>query len=217
MNNPLQQTDRTRLRRKRDRGHFDRATINAILDAMPMCHIGYQQSGVPVVMPNIQWRDDDHVYWHASSGGRGVKSWREGPVCVTVSLLDGLVLARTGLNHSCNYRSVMLFGQPQEITDYDAKVEKLNHLIDALYPGRSNELRPMSDSDIKQTALFALPIEEGSAKVRNTGVIDEEDDYSQPVWCGVIPVETRLRKAEADPRNLQGIEQPAYLEQLSIG
>ena len=217
MKDPLEITERTRLRRKKDRGHYDLATITGILDAMPMCHIGYQQQGAPVVMPNIQWHDGARVYWHASSGGHGVKSWREGPVCLTVSLLDGLVLARTGLNHSCNFRSVMIFGQPLEITDPDEKAAKLNHLIDTLYPGRSGELRPMSDSDIKQTAVFALPIEEASAKVRQTGVADEEADYQQPVWCGVIPVETRLLSPQADDRNLDGVEMPAYLNSMNIG
>ena len=107
MNKKLPITERSRLRRKNERGSYDRATIDAILDAMPMCHVGYVIDGSPIVMPTFQWREGDHVYWHASNAGRGLKAAEGAPVCLTVSLLDGLILARTGLNHSANFRSVM--------------------------------------------------------------------------------------------------------------
>ena len=157
MSDQLQPTERTRLRRLRERGHFDRDTINTILDAMPMCHVGYVLDGYPVVMPTIQWREGDHVYWHASAGGRGIKAAKEQQVCMTVSLLDGLVLARSGLHHSANFRSLMIFGKATPITDPETKRLKLNRMIDTLYPGRSELLRPISDIEVKQTAILSLP------------------------------------------------------------
>jgi uncharacterized protein len=217
MNDLVNKTERTRLRRLRERGHFERETIYAILDAMPMCHIGYVQNGSPVVMPTIQWREGNHIYWHASSGGRGVKAWLQGEVCITVSLLDGLVLARSGLHHSANFRSVLIFGQPTLITDEDEKRKKLDGLIDHLYPGRSASLRPMTDVEAKQTAVLSLPIEEASAKIRATGVSDDEEDYALPIWSGVIPVKMQLMEPEPDERNLEGVEIPGYINQISIG
>lgn len=217
MSDDVEVTERTRLRRMRERGHFDRSTIYSILDAMPLCHIGYVQDRVPVVMPTMQWREDDHVYWHASSGGRGAKVWMENPVCLTVSLLDGLVLARSGLHHSANYRSVMIFGQPVLITDDEQKRDKLNGLIDALYPGRSGELRPHTESEIKRTAVFSLPIEEASAKIRAAGPVDDEEDYALPIWAGTIPIQICTQKPEPDPRNLGSVRIPEYVAHLSLG
>ena len=217
MTDLLTQTERSRLRRIRERGAYDRATINSILDAMPMCHIGYIQNGAPVVMPTLQWREGDHIYWHASSGGRGVKAWLEGEVCITVSLLDGLVLARSGLHHSANYRSVMVFGRPTLISDEMEKRQKLNNLIDHLYPGRSASLREMTDSEVKQTAVLSLPIHEASAKIRNAGVVDDEADYDLPIWSGVIPVKMQLMDPQPDERNLPGVLMPDDLSQISIG
>jgi len=217
MDDILPKTERTRLRRMRERGHFDRETIYSILDAMPMCHIGYVLDNSPVVMPSFQWREGDHVYWHASNGGRGVKAWEESPVCLTVSLLDGLVLARSGLHHSANFRSIMVFGQPVKITDPDQKRSKLNSLIESLYPGRSSILRPMKETEVKQTAVFALPIEEASAKIRNTGPVDDEDDYDLPIWSGTIPVRMQLQKPEPDSRNLKGLDTPDHVRNLTLG
>jgi uncharacterized protein len=217
MSDTLQQTERTRLRRLRERGSFEQQAVYAILDAMPMCHIGYVQNGSPVVMPTLQWREGDHVYWHASSGGRGVKAWLKGEVCITVSLLDGLVLARSGLHHSANYRSVMIFGQPTLVSDFEEKKRKLNALIDTLYAGRSASLRAMTDAEVKQTAVLSLPISEASAKIRNSGVVDDEEDYSHPVWSGVIPVKMTLMEPEPDSRNLPGIEMPDYLQHITLG
>lgn len=217
MTDLLDKTERSRLRRMRERGHYERETIYAILDAMPMCHIGYMQNNSPVVMPTIQWREGDHIYWHASSAGRGVKAWLEGDVCITVSLLDGLVLARSALHHSANFRSVLIFGRPTLIADDAAKLQKLNGLIDHLYPGRSSSLRPMTDIELKQTAVLSLPIQEASAKIRDSGVKDDEADYTQPVWSGVIPVKMTLMEPEPDSRNLAGVELPDYLAKLTMG
>ena len=217
MNKQLQQTDRTRLRRLRERGYFDRVTIDSILDAMPMCHVGYVLDGSPVVMPTFQWREGDHVYWHASNGGRGIKAARGNPVCLTVSILDGLVLARSGLHHSANFRSVMIFGEPRPVTDPEQKKRKLNAMIDTLFPGRSKILRPISDIEIKQTAVLSLPIEEASAKIREGGVADDEEDYALPIWAGTLPVRMRVLEPLADSRNLEGVEIPEHVKQFGIG
>lgn len=217
MGDQLFQTERTRLRRLRERGRFDRETICGILDAMPMCHVGYVADGIPMVIPTIQWREGDHVYWHASNGGRGVKAWRERPVCLTVSLIDGLVLARSGLHHSANYRSVMIFGQPTLIDDPAQKRERLDGLIDSLFPGRSGMLRPTTDSEIKRTAMLTLPIEEASAKVRTGGPVDDDADYELPIWAGTVPVRMQVMAAEPDPRNLDGLATPDHVRGLKLG
>ena len=217
MRETLPETERTRLRRMRERGHFDRETIYGILDAMPMCHIGYVIDGSPIVMPTIQWREGAHVYWHASNGGRGVKAWMEQPVCLTVSLLDGFVLARSGLHHSANYRSVMIFGQPVVIQESEEKRDKLNRLIDTLYPGRSQLLRPITGSELKRTAVLSMPIEEGSAKIRRQGPVDDEPDYDLPIWAGTVPVRMQVMEVEPDPRNLDGLDVPDHVSRFELG
>ena len=171
MADTLETTERTRLRRYHERGHFDRATIDAILDAMAMCHVGYLIKGKPVVMPTFQWREGDHVYWHASSAGRGIRNAEGTEVCLTVSILDGLVLARSGMHHSANSRSVMIFGTPRRITDEKEKLEKLKGFIDKMYPGRWDTLRPVTAQEAKATAILSLPITEASAKVRTGGIL----------------------------------------------
>ncbi len=210
-------TERTRLRRARERGDFSRETIYSILDAMPLCHVGYVLDGSPVVMPTIQWREGDHVYWHASNGGRGIKAAAKQEVCLTVSLLDGFVLARSAMHHSVNFRSVMVFGQPQKVTDRDEKEAKLKGLIEHLYPGRWDMLRPMSETEEKQTAILSLPIEEASAKVRAAGVGDDEEDYALPIWAGVVPVQMQTLAPEPDPRNLDDVNMPEHAGKIRIG
>ena len=217
MSHVLEQTERTRLRRKREWGFHDRQTIDAILDAYPLCHIGFIRDGSPVVMPTIQWREGDRVYWHASNGGRGVNAQEGADVCLTVSLLDGFVLARSAMHHSANYRSVMVFGKPVKIADGEEKRAKLNGLIDALYPGRREMLRPMTDVEVKQTAVLSLPLEEASAKVRGAGVIDDEADYDWPVWAGVIPVRLKTLDPVPDPRNLADIAMPDHAVSIRVG
>ncbi|HJM93316.1 MAG: pyridoxamine 5'-phosphate oxidase family protein [Alphaproteobacteria bacterium] len=217
MTETLAISERTRLRRARERGYFDRETIYGILDAMPLCNVGYVIDGSPVVMPTFQWREGDHVYWHASSGGRGIKAAEGSQVCLTVALLDGLVLARSGLHHSANFRSVMVFGTPEKITDPEQKAAKLDGLIDHLYPGRKETLRPMTDDEAKQTAVLSLPIEEASAKLRTGGPVDDEEDYALPIWAGVIPVKMQIMPPEPDPRNLDGVEVPDFVKSMTLG
>ena len=217
MSDPLDMTDRTRLRRYHERGHYDRATIDAILDAMAMCHVGYLIDGKPVVMPTFQWREGDHVYWHASSAGRGIRNAQDTDVCLTVSILDGLVLARSGMHHSANSRSVMIFGKPRQITDPQEKLEKLQGFIEKMYPGRWDMLRPVSAQEAKATSILSLPISEASAKVRSGGPVDDEEDYALPIWAGVIPISMTVGAPVPDERNLPGVDMPAHVGGFRIG
>ena len=217
MADTLETTERTRLRRYHERGHYDRATIDAILDQMPLCHVGYLIDGKPVVMPTFQWREGDHVYWHASSAGRGIRNAEGSEVCLTVSILDGLVLARSGMHHSANSRSVMIFGKPRRITDADEKLEKLKGFIEKMYPGRWDMLRPVTEQEAKATAILSLPIEEASAKVRQGGPVDDDEDYALAIWAGVIPISINVGEPIPDERNLPGVEEPAHVRGFRIG
>ena len=217
MPDKVEQTERTRLRRYHERGHYDRATIDAILDAMPLCHVGYLIDDKPVVMPTFQWREGDHVYWHASSAGRGVRNAQDNEVCLTVSILDGLVLARSGMHHSANSRSVMIFGTARRITDPAEKLDKLKGFIEKMYPGRWDTLRPITDQEAKATAILSLPITEASAKVRSGGPVDHEEDYALPIWAGVIPVSMQIGEPVPDERNLPDVEEPAHVRGFRIG
>ncbi|MBL4614921.1 MAG: pyridoxamine 5'-phosphate oxidase family protein [Magnetovibrio sp.] len=217
MTDPLNVTDRTRLRRSHERGHFDRKTIYAILDAMPMCHVGLIQNDKPIVIPTIQWREGDHVYWHGSNASRSLKTSENADVCLTVSLLDGMVMARSAMHHSVNFRSVMIFGRPTMITDPAQKAQKLDALIEALYPGRVELLRPMSEQEVKATAILSMPIEEASAKIRSGGPVDDDEDYALPIWAGVLPIQHTVGAPQADPRNLPTAKMPDTINDFKIG
>ncbi len=210
MTEHLPETDRTRLRRLHQRGHFDRATVNAILDAQPMCSVGYVIDGKPYVTPTLQWREGGHVYWHGSSASRMLRQSRGHEVCLTVAILDGFVMARSGFHHSVNSRSVMLFGVAEPVPE-EEKEAKLNAFIDGLWPGRAATLRPNNAQELKATSLLSMKIEEGSAKIRTGGPNDDAEDYDWPVWAGVLPVATQTGAPEPNPRNLPGTEAPAYL------
>ena len=206
----LEITDRSRLRRAHERGHYDRTTVNAILDAQPMCSVGYVIDGKPYVTPSLQWREGDHVYWHGSSASRALRASKAAEVCLTVSILDGFVMARSGFHHSVNSRSVMLFGTAFVVPEAE-KEARLSAFIDGLWPGRAAHLRPNSAQELKATTVLGLKIGEGAAKVRSGGPVDDEEDYALPIWAGVIPVETRVGPLEPDPRNLAGVAPPEHL------
>jgi len=206
----LSQTDRTRLRRTHERGAFDRATIDAILDTQPMCHVGYVMKGKPVVTPTFQWREGDHVYWHGSSASRGLRASKGAEVCLTVTILDGFVMARSGMHHSASFRSVMLFGQAFVVPDAQ-KEAKLSAFIDGLWPGRSAMLRANSAQELKATTVLGMEIAEGSAKIRSGGPVDDDEDYALPIWAGVIPVRSLTDAPMPDPRNLPGVEMPDHI------
>lgn len=211
-------TSRNRVKRLHERGSYDRAAVFAVLDAGLLCHVAYTFDGQPYCTPTIHWREDDRIYWHGSSASRMLRQLRGGtPACLTVSHLDGLVLARSGFNHSANYRSAMCFGTARIIDEPQEKLKALAGVVDRFYPGRSETLRPISVQEAKATTVIGMRIEEASAKARAKGVGDDEEDYGHPVWAGVIPVRMVIGAAEPCPRLLPGIERPQNLSGYAEG
>lgn len=211
-------TSRNRVKRLHERGSYDHAAVFAVLDAGLLCHVAYTFDGQPYCTPTIHWREDDMLYWHGSSASRMLRYLRGGtPACLTVSHLDGLVLARSGFNHSANYRSAMCFGTARIIDEPDEKLKALAGVVDRFYPGRSETLRPISVQEAKATMVIGMRIEEASAKVRAKGVGDDEEDYGHPVWAGVIPVRMVVGATEPCPRLLPGVERPQNLARYAEG
>ncbi len=210
-------TDRARLRRTHERGAYDPASLYAVLDANPVCTIGYVIDGKPFATPTLQWREGSHVYWHGSSASRMLKKTLGQEVCLTVTCLDGWVLGRSAMHHSVNFRSAMLFGTAFKVEDPEAKTERLRTMVDGLFPGRWDMLRPMTGQELKATTVFGMEIDEGAAKVRSGPPIDDEEDYALPIWAGVIPTRTEFLPPEPDPRNLDGVEMPGHVRDFKIG
>lgn len=196
MSQPSAPSDRTRVRRLPARGNYDRAVIDAILDEALTCHVGLVKDGAPVVIPTIHWRAGDELFIHGSAASRMLEHAGAGAeLCVTVTLLDGIVLARSAFHHSLNYRSVVVFGHARLVTDREQKLAALTQLVNRFSPGRAERVRAPNAQELKATSVLALPLSEASAKVRTGGPIDDEEDLSLPVWAGVIPV--RLQTLEA--------------------
>lgn len=206
-------TARTRLRRSPTRGRYDRAAIDAILDAGLLCHVGYVIDGQPMVTPTLYWREGDRVYWHGSAASNMLRAVEGAPVCLTVSHLDGLVLARSGFHHSVNYRSVMLLGEAR-VEDTSKALELLDRFVDALVPGRAATLRQPTAQELKATTVVSMAIDEVSAKVREGGPVDEPEDYELPIWAGVVPVHLEIDEAIPDDRLQPGVEQPDHVAAL---
>jgi hypothetical protein len=205
-------SDRVRLLRKRERGSYDRSVIDAILDEALLAHLGIADGGQPFVIPTLHARSGDLVYCHGSSASRTLRALAAGaPACLTVSLLDGLVLARSAMHHSANYRSAMLIGEATQVEDLDEKRAALQAIVEHIVPGRWQDVRPPSDNELKATSILAIPIEEASAKVRSGGPLDEDEDYALPAWAGIIPLSTEARAPEPDSRLRAGIAPPAYV------
>lgn len=196
------------VRRAPHRGAYDRETIDAILDEGLVAHMGLVEEGHPVVIPVSYARDGDRVLIHGSPASRLFRAYKAGaPACLTVTLLDGVVLARSAFNSSMNYRSVVLFGRMTEITDPAEKRAALDALVDGLLPGRRDALRPMTDKEVKATMVLAMTIDRASAKVR-TGPpgTDDDEDADWPVWAGVIPLTLGWGPPEPAPNLSPGIE-----------
>jgi uncharacterized protein len=209
-------TPKTKARRLPKRGVYERERIHAVLDAGLVCHVGYVIDGQPYVTPTSYWREGDTLYWHGSSASRMLRHLKQGvPVCLTVTHLDGLVLARAGFHHSINYRAVMAFGTARLVEDGDIKLKVLETFVERLFPGRWQELRPPTAQELKATTVLWMPIEEVSAKIRSGGPIDDEEDYGWPCWAGVLPTRTSVGEPEPDARLLPGVEQPGYLREWS--
>ena len=204
-------TPRTRLVREAERGVYDRETAYRVLDEGFLCHVGFVADGQPFVIPTSYGRKDDRLYIHGSAASRMLRQMKEGlPVCVTVTLLDGLVLARSIFNHSMNYRSVVILGKATPVDDPLEKVEALRLLSEHIIPGRWADARQPNERELKATLVMRVPIEEFSAKVRSGPPIDDEDDYSFPTWAGVVPLETVSRPPINDPRLDPQYEAPPY-------
>ena len=180
---------RSRARRKHERAAYDHASVHAVLDAGMLAHVSYVIDGQPYATPTIHWREGTRLYWHGSSASRMLRAQAAGvPVCVTVAMLDGLVMARTGMNHSANYRSAMCFGNAALVEGAEEKRAALLAMIDRFFPGRNETLRGFSDPDIKATKVVGMEIETAVAKVRTGLNGDEPEDLANPTWAGVIPV-----------------------------
>jgi len=193
------QSSRTTVKRLAKRGAYDRDTIHAILDEAYICHVGFavpQENGVqPFVIPTIHARVGDTLYFHGSAASRMLRSLRDGiDACVTVTLLDGLVLARSAFHHSMNYRSVVVLGKGREVVDRDEKIRALDAIVEHVVLGRTALVRAPNETELRQTMVIAMPLTEASAKVRTGPPIDDEEDYALDVWAGVIPL--RLEKGE---------------------
>jgi nitroimidazol reductase NimA-like FMN-containing flavoprotein (pyridoxamine 5'-phosphate oxidase superfamily) len=201
-------TERTTLKRLPKRGSHERDTVNAILDEALICHVGFVVNEAPVVIPTIHWREGDTLYFHGSAASRMLRSLREGvDACVTVTLLDGLVLARSAFHHSMNYRSVVVFGKAREVTEREEKLRALDALVEHVMRGRSADVRPANEPELRQTMVLALPLDEASAKIRTGGPVDDEEDYTLPVWAGVVPAAITFGVPVEDLRNIGAVPQ----------
>jgi uncharacterized protein len=197
------QPDLTRVKRLPERGRYDRETIDAILDEGLVCHLGFAVDDQPYVIPTLYARDGDVVYLHGSSASRALRTLSTGVrVCVTVTLLDGLVLAKSVFNHSMNYRSVLLFGTAQ-LVEGDEKRDALRRLVEQLAPGRWNEARQPTALELKATSVLALSIDAASAKVRSGPATDDPEDEHLPVWAGVVPVHLAAETSEYTWRRVE--------------
>jgi nitroimidazol reductase NimA-like FMN-containing flavoprotein (pyridoxamine 5'-phosphate oxidase superfamily) len=210
-------TPRTRARRLHDKADYDTATLHAILDAMPLAHIGHLVDGAPVVTPTLQWRMGDRIYWHGSSASRMIKAATGAQVCVTVSCVDGMVLARSGLEHSVAYRAALVFGVAEKLTDPDEKTYALRVMMDRLFPGRWDALRPMTAQELKATAVLSLPLTEASAKIGGPDPTDPPEDLSWPVWAGTLPMATAMGAPVPVADLPPGLSPPAYLSSFRWG
>jgi nitroimidazol reductase NimA-like FMN-containing flavoprotein (pyridoxamine 5'-phosphate oxidase superfamily) len=195
----ITETPRTALRRKKERGRFDRETVNAILDEGLVCHIGLVFDGSPVVLPTAYGRISDQLYVHGAAANHMFRAMATGvDACVTVTLLDGLVLARSTFHHSMNYRSVVLLGRGVKVTDDAEKCAALDAIVEHIVPGRSAEARAPTPEELRATLVVRFPIEEGSAKIRVGGPVDDEPDHLLEVWAGVLPLRVVAGPPEVD-------------------
>jgi len=207
----LIQTERTKLKRLPARGHFDRETVYGILDEGFICHVGFAPQGQAIVIPTGYARVDDKLYIHGSQASRMLRTLAGGvDACVTVTIIDGLVLARSAFHHSMNYRSVVIFGRATIVDEREEKIAALLALSEHIIRGRWNEVRGPNEEELVLTTVLSLPLLEASAKIRTGPPLDDEEDYALPVWAGVIPLKLEAGEPIKDPRLPEGIEVPDY-------
>jgi nitroimidazol reductase NimA-like FMN-containing flavoprotein (pyridoxamine 5'-phosphate oxidase superfamily) len=204
-------TSRTRITREPHLAVYDRETAYRILDEAFLCHVGFTLDSQPYVIPTSYGRKDNDLYIHGSAASRMLRNMKQSvPVCITVTLIDGLVLARSLFNHSMNYRSVVILGTAEAVEEREEKLAALKIISDHVIPGRWDDARYPNDRELKATLVMRTAIEEFSAKIRTGPPIDDEDDYSYPTWAGVIPLETIARTAIPDPRLDPARSVPSY-------
>ena len=209
----INQTDRTKLKRLPKRGNYERETIYQILDEAFVCHVGFVIDGQPFVIPTGYARTGDQLIIHGSAASRMLRALAaEIEVCVTVTLIDGLVLARSAFHHSMNYRSVVIFGRAKVINDKGEKWNALHALTEHIVPNHWSEIRPPTEKELKATTVLTLSIQEASAKIRTGNPVDDEEDYAMDVWAGVIPLQLKTDRPIADTRLKKGVEIPDYVE-----
>jgi nitroimidazol reductase NimA-like FMN-containing flavoprotein (pyridoxamine 5'-phosphate oxidase superfamily) len=200
-------TQRTRVRRLSKRAVYDKAQVHAILDEGFLCHVGFTLDSQPFVIPTLYARSGDTIYMHGSGASRMLKTLAQGvDVCLTVTLVDGYVLARSAFHHSMNYRSVTVLGRARLVAEHAEKMEALRVITDHIVPGRWDEVRGPNELEMKQTVVLALPLEEVAAKVRMGPPADDEADYTLPIWAGVVPIHTQLGEPLGDGRVLPDVK-----------
>jgi nitroimidazol reductase NimA-like FMN-containing flavoprotein (pyridoxamine 5'-phosphate oxidase superfamily) len=207
-------TSRSTLKRLAERGHYDKESVHAVLDAGRIAHVGIAPEGEPVVIPVLYARMGDEIVFHGAVASRLLKYLKSGgPVCVTVTIVDGLVLARSLFEHSMNYRSVVVFGRGRLLED-DEKLAALHAVSEHMLPGRWDDARRPSVKELKATTVVAVAIEEATAKIRKGGADDDEADYALPVWAGVVPIRETYGEPEPDERLGEEIRTPIYIQDL---
>ena len=205
-------TERTTVKRIPKRGNYDRETINAILDEAFICHVGFNISAQPYVIPTGFARIGDELYIHGSSASRMLRNIADGiDICVTITLIDGLVLARSAFHHSMNYRSVVILGRAEMVTENDEKYAALEAFTNHVIPGRWPEIRWPSDLELKATTVLRLPIAEASAKIRTGDPVDDEQDYAMPIWAGVLPLSLTAGEPIPDSKLDKGQQPPEHV------
>jgi nitroimidazol reductase NimA-like FMN-containing flavoprotein (pyridoxamine 5'-phosphate oxidase superfamily) len=206
-------TERTKLRRIPNRGSYDKETVNGILDAGFLAHVGFNLEGQPFVIPTLYGREGDTLYLHGSAASRMLRKLETGvPACVTVTLVDGLVLARSAFHHSMNYRSVVVFGTARKVEDHVQKTDALRIISEHLIAGRWEDVRGPNEKELKATAVLEFLIQEASAKIRTGPPVDDEEDYSLPHWAGILPLESKAGKPMPDSRLATDSSVPEYIE-----
>ena len=214
----MRRTERSRLHRLPKRGSHDAGTIHAILDAAFLAHVGFAVDGQPFVIPTLYGREGDRLYLHGSAVSRMLTRLAGGvPACVTVTLVDGLVLARSAFHHSMNYRSVVAFGTARAIGDPEEKTRALRIISDHLLAGRWDDVRPPTARELKATSVLEFVVDEASAKVREGPPVDDESDYALAVWAGVLPLRLRAGDPVPDPRLADSVDPPGYLGRFASG
>lgn len=209
-------SERTTVKRMAERGAYDAETVYAILDEAYLCHVGVVVDGSPIVIPTLHARIGDHLVLHGSPASRMLRTATTQEICVTATLVDGFVLARSAFHHSINYRSVVVLGRPEVVPD-EEKAATLDALVEKLVPGRIPFLRPMTEREVRSTSVIRLPLDEASAKIRTGPPGDDEEDYDLPIWAGVVPVGTVYGPPETDPAMRMDVAVPDHVADFGAG